>query len=69
MKLPKPFWLAAAALALALCAGCGSPEPSQQIESIAQTSAPGASSPQADYNGPVISDHRSKKYREHGKIQ
>lgn len=21
------------------------------------------------YNGPVISDHRSKKYREHGKIQ
>ena len=22
-----------------------------------------------DYNGPVISDHRSKKYREHGKIQ
>ena len=51
MKLPKPFWLAAAALALALCAGCGSPEPSQQIESIAQTSAPGASSPQADKAG------------------
>ena len=23
----------------------------------------------AKYNGPVISDHRSKKYREHGKIQ
>ena len=22
-----------------------------------------------EYNGPVISDHRSKKYREHGKIQ
>ncbi len=22
-----------------------------------------------NYNGPVISDHGSKKYREHGKIQ
>ena len=22
-----------------------------------------------EYNGPVISDHGSKKYREHGKIQ
>ena len=25
--------------------------------------------PNANYNGPVISDHGSKKYREHGKIQ
>ena len=26
-------------------------------------------SAKGNYNGPVISDHRSKKYREHGKIQ
>ena len=51
MKLPTCCRLAAAALALALCAGCGSPEPSQQIESIVQTSTPGASSPQAAESG------------------
>lgn len=51
MTLPKPFRLAAAALALALCAGCGSPEPSQQIESIVQTSTPGDAPAQTSEGG------------------
>ena len=45
MKLPKRCRLAAAALALTLCAGCGSAPPSQQIESIAQNAAPSAAAP------------------------